>query len=152
MDTNYDNLCESVRYRPGLFFGSVGLNGLHIAIMDIVFFCLENQKNDIQITVNGSDITISHDGEMLASNVNTDIVKYACDSFSYENNEYQFRLDREIFKITEPNYDVLFDSLRELAYLNKSLKINLNGHHFFYENGLMIFINTLGLGRDFIGL
>lgn len=143
IDYDYNKLRESVRHRPGMFFGSTDLCGLQNAIMDLVYHCIENQKHDIDIVINRPDITVGHEGETLAPNFYTDVVRSACETFDYQNNQYQFRFDNKIFENIEPNHDVLFDALRELAFLNKLLKIRLNGHCFCYENGLMDFYQYL---------
>lgn len=148
-DYDYNTLREGVRRRPGMYFGSDDCWGLHNAIMDIVNYCIENQKNDIDIVTNGADIRIRHEDEKLASNFDTDVVKSACEFFDYNSNLYQFRFDKEIFKNTEPNTDVLFDILRELAFLNKNLKICYNGHCFCYKNGLMDLYQYLKIKAGF---
>lgn len=137
MISDYKKLCEDVRKRPVMFFGSTSLCALHIAISDLVHYCVDSCKRKISLTLEGADIVIRHEGKKLATNYCTAIVKAVCDTFTYENNQFQFRFDKEIFESVEPNIDVLFDTLRELAFLNKNLNITFNGHTFHYENGLI---------------
>ncbi|MCK9613440.1 MAG: DNA topoisomerase (ATP-hydrolyzing) subunit B [Bacteroidales bacterium] len=72
-----------------------------------------------------------------------------------------FKPDKSIFYITEYNYELLSSRLRELAYLNKKVKLvltdlreheeNGNGKHhdeFYSENGLKDFIEYLDATRE----
>lgn len=74
-----------------------------------------------------------------------------------ENNEtgtsITFKPDETIFPITEFNFDTLSSRLRELAFLNKGLKIiitdqrNNKNDHFFYEGGIISFIDYLNKNK-----
>ena len=139
----HEELYEQVRKRPGMFFGSSALRGLHFAIIDLILYCIDKDKKSISITINGADIIIKHEGEMLEASYCTDIVKAACKTFVYENNKFQLCFDNSVFDTSEPNIDALFDRLRELAFLNKHLSITLNKYTFFYENGLNDFFDYL---------
>ena len=72
-----------------------------------------------------------------------------------------FHPDGTIFTVTEYKYDTLLDRMRELAYLNKGIEINITDHrelkedgtplraeHFFSEKGLRDFINYLDENRE----
>ncbi|HPR58924.1 MAG TPA: DNA topoisomerase (ATP-hydrolyzing) subunit B [Bacteroidales bacterium] len=71
-----------------------------------------------------------------------------------------FRPDDTIFTVTDYDYTILATRLRELAYLNKGIRLTLtderftdeNGDyisdHFFSENGLVDFINYLDANRE----
>lgn len=66
-----------------------------------------------------------------------------------------FKPDAEIFKeTTEYHYDILSQRLRELAFLNKGLTINLNdersqrNHRFWYEGGIASFVAHLNQNKD----
>lgn len=136
-DFDHKKLYDAVRKRPVMYFGSTSLGGLHLAISNLVHYCIDSHKREISLTLNGANVVIRHEGEKLVSNFCTDITKAACDTFIYENNQFQFRFDKEIFESVEPNMDALFDTLRELAFLNKNLHITFNEHTFHYENGLI---------------
>jgi len=66
-----------------------------------------------------------------------------------------FKLDNEIFEIHEFNYDTLANRFREMAFLNKGLKINLKDERsadnkketFHYEGGLVEFVTYLNRAK-----
>ena len=73
-----------------------------------------------------------------------------------------FHPDASIFTVTEYKYDILLDRMRELAYLNKGIEINITdlremkedgvtpvrADHFFSEKGLRDFISYLDENRE----
>ena len=73
-----------------------------------------------------------------------------------------FHPDASIFTVTEYKYDTLLDRMRELAYLNKGIEINISdwrvaeegqaaparADHFFSELGLRDFIDYLDENRE----
>lgn len=65
-----------------------------------------------------------------------------------------FKPDSEIFEETEFNYDIITKRLRELAFLNKGLKISIldertgNNETFKYDGGLKTFIKELNAGKE----
>ena len=64
-----------------------------------------------------------------------------------------FKPDSSIFEIHEFNYDVLAHRIRELAFLNRGLRITLSDERtdkkqeFFYEGGIVAFIEELNQNR-----
>ncbi len=64
-----------------------------------------------------------------------------------------FKPDAEIFEILEFNYDTLANRFREMAFLNKGLKINLKDERtdkkeiFHYEGGLIEFVEYLNRAK-----
>ncbi|HWR52964.1 MAG TPA: DNA topoisomerase (ATP-hydrolyzing) subunit B [Bryobacteraceae bacterium] len=66
-----------------------------------------------------------------------------------------FKPDTTIMQVTEFSYDTLAQRLRELAFLNKGLKITLSDerdvepktHEFFYSGGIGEFIKLLNKGK-----
>ncbi len=67
-----------------------------------------------------------------------------------------FKPDATIMTATEFSYDILSQRLRELAFLNKGLKITLcdervdppKSHEFFYSGGIVEFIKHLNKGKN----
>jgi len=67
-----------------------------------------------------------------------------------------FRPDAEIMTATEFNFDILSQRLRELAFLNRGLRITLTdervdpvrGHEFHYSGGIAEFIKHLNRGKS----
>ncbi len=65
-----------------------------------------------------------------------------------------FKPDPEIFEVLEFNHDTLVSRLRELAFLNKRLNIQLSDeksdkkHTFCYEGGIVSFAEFLNKGRE----
>ena len=65
-----------------------------------------------------------------------------------------FKPDKQIFKKIEFKYDIIQGRMRELAYLNKNLKITLRDERdgkeevFQYPNGLADFVRFLDTGRN----
>ncbi|MDQ7822999.1 MAG: DNA topoisomerase (ATP-hydrolyzing) subunit B [Candidatus Eremiobacteraeota bacterium] len=66
-----------------------------------------------------------------------------------------FKPDADIFKeTTEFHYEILSQRLRELAFLNKGLSINLiderttKSHRFCYEGGIVSFVSHLNQNKD----
>jgi len=65
-----------------------------------------------------------------------------------------FKPDKQIFKKVEFKYDIIQGRMRELAYLNKNLKITLRDERdgkeevFQYPNGLADFVRFLDTGRN----
>ncbi|OGQ35423.1 MAG: DNA gyrase subunit B [Deltaproteobacteria bacterium RIFCSPHIGHO2_12_FULL_43_9] len=67
-----------------------------------------------------------------------------------------FKPDKEIFETTEFNFDTLSQRLRELSFLNKGLQITIEDkrtqdkHEFFYEGGIVSFVEHLNRNRTTI--
>ncbi|WP_163328446.1 DNA topoisomerase (ATP-hydrolyzing) subunit B [Desulfurobacterium thermolithotrophum] len=67
-----------------------------------------------------------------------------------------FKPDPEIFEVTEFNWDILANRLRELAFLNKGLKITLIDERtepqkeetFYYEGGIVEFVKKINEKKD----
>ncbi len=65
-----------------------------------------------------------------------------------------FKADKEIFQTTEPNFDALSARLRELAFLNKGIKITIKDeragkeHEFKYSGGIVEFVEFLNKNKN----
>jgi DNA gyrase subunit B len=64
-----------------------------------------------------------------------------------------FKPDGEIFETTEFSFDILSQRLRELAFLNRGVKITIEDertqkkHEFFYKGGLLSFVEHLNRAK-----
>ncbi|MGH7819738.1 MAG: DNA gyrase subunit B, partial [Candidatus Binatia bacterium] len=64
-----------------------------------------------------------------------------------------FKPDAQIFESTEFSFEILSQRLRELAFLNKGLRITISderdnrGHEFFYEGGIVSFVEHLNRAK-----
>ena len=67
-----------------------------------------------------------------------------------------FKADPEIFEITEYSFDTLSNRLRELAFLNKGIKIKLvdertnQNEEYFYEGGIVSFVSFLNKNKNIL--
>jgi DNA gyrase subunit B len=65
-----------------------------------------------------------------------------------------FKLDNELFEVHEFNYDTLANRFREMAFLNRGLKINLKDERtekkdlFHYEGGISEFVTYLNRSKN----
>ncbi len=65
-----------------------------------------------------------------------------------------FKPDEELFEVSEFSYETISNRLRELAYLNKGIRINLyddrteKKNEFFSEGGLITFVEYLNKAKD----
>lgn len=68
--------------------------------------------------------------------------------------EITFLPDDEIFEVTEFRFDILAQRLRELAFLNPGLEINIidkrteKRHHFKYDGGIVTYVKFLNEGKE----
>ena len=71
-----------------------------------------------------------------------------------------FKPDHEIFETTEFEFEILQSRLRELAFLNKGIRITLSdkregqekGETYYYEGGIKEFVNYLNRNKDVLHL
>ena len=67
-----------------------------------------------------------------------------------------FKPDSQIFETTEFSFDILSQRLRELAFLNRGVKITIDDertqkkHEFFYKGGLLSFVEHLNRAKTAI--
>jgi DNA gyrase subunit B len=64
-----------------------------------------------------------------------------------------FKPDPEIFEVVDFSFEILSQRLRELAFLNKGLRITISderesrGHEFFFEGGIVSFVDHLNRAK-----
>jgi DNA gyrase subunit B len=67
-----------------------------------------------------------------------------------------FKPDSQIFEVSEYSFDILSQRLRELAFLNRGVKITINDersqkqHEFIYKGGLLSFVEHLNRAKSAI--
>jgi len=67
-----------------------------------------------------------------------------------------FKPDSQIFETTDYSFDILSQRLRELAFLNRGVKISIDDertqkkHEFFYKGGLLSFVEHLNRAKSAI--
>jgi len=65
-----------------------------------------------------------------------------------------FKADQEIFSVTDMNFDTLSQRLRELAFLNSGVRIEITdqrsdkNHEFKYEGGIVSFVKDMNKNRQ----
>src|SRR5690606_28814449 len=66
----------------------------------------------------------------------------------------RFKPDTQVFSFVEYSFDTLSGRLREQAFLNRGVRINISDertgkeHHFFYEDGIREFVQHLNKSRQ----
>jgi len=215
---------EAVRKRPAMYIGSIGLDGLHHLVYEVVDnsvdealagFCdkiavIIGEDNSVTVIDNGRGIPVEihpkfnrpaleivmtklHAGGKFDTSaykvsgglhgVGVSVVnalskelevwtkrngKIYYQKYSRGNpvtdvveqgpaegtgTKVKFLADSEIFTTTEYHYETLASRLRELAYLNKGVKIMLKDERtgrssvFFYEGGIVEFVNYINKNK-----
>ena len=215
---------EAVRKRPAMYIGSIGLDGLHHLVYEVVDnsvdealagFCdkiavIIGKDNSVTVIDNGRGIPVEihpkfnrpaleivmtklHAGGKFDTSaykvsgglhgVGVSVVnalskelevwtkrngKIYYQKYSRGNpvtdvveqgpaegtgTKVKFLADSEIFTTTEYHYETLASRLRELAYLNKGVKIMLKDERtgrssvFFYEGGIVEFVNYINKNK-----
>ena len=104
------------------------------------------------------DVEVYQDGKKFKQTYNRGIPQAplkVVDTCDFTGTWVTFMPDDEIFETTEFNYDTIKTRLRELAYLNKGLKIILQDYRadkeqkdeFYYEGGIAHFVEDLSKNK-----
>ncbi|RMH38118.1 MAG: DNA topoisomerase (ATP-hydrolyzing) subunit B [Nitrospirae bacterium] len=128
------------KFEQGAYTVSGGLHGVGISVVNALSEWLE-----LEIWQNGQVFEQRYErGKPLAPLTMTGTTKR-------RGTKITFKPDPEIFETTEFSYDVLAQRLRELAFLNKGLRITLTDQRkgkekeqvFCYEGGIVSFVEHL---------
>ena len=102
-------------------------------------------------------VEVKRDGKIYRQkyvNSKTDSELEVIGSSEKSGTKVQFLPDKEIFSEIEFKYDILANRLRELAFLNKSVRIVIEEEskekreEFFYEGGIKSFVEFLNRNKD----
>ena len=107
------------------------------------------------------DVTITRDSEVWKQtysrgNKTSEVVKIGEADPSEHGTKVHFKPDAEIFEETVYDFEILAQRLRELAFLNKGIRIQLiderdnKEEEYFYEGGIKSFVTYLNRNRDVI--
>lgn len=98
------------------------------------------------------DVEIKRDGKVYEQTYHRGEPQFALKEVGVTDQrgtKVHFVPDSEVFEVTEYNFDTLSQRLRELAFLNKGIHINIKDeraekeHDFLYEGGLKSFVEFL---------
>lgn len=104
------------------------------------------------------EVTVSREGyiwqqKYAKGNVVTDLSKIG--QTDEQGTKVSFKPDTEIFEETEYDFDILANRLRELAFLNKGIRIILNDkreddkrEEYYYEGGIKEFVAYLNRNKE----
>ncbi|WP_125154237.1 DNA topoisomerase (ATP-hydrolyzing) subunit B [Clostridium rectalis] len=102
------------------------------------------------------EVEVARDGQLWKQVYKRGRVVTGLDSLgesNYHGTKIYFKPDTEIFDTVEFDYDTLAQRLRELAFLNKGIKITLNDERaekmdeFHYEGGIKSFVSYLNRNK-----
>lgn len=122
---------------------SGGLHGVGASVVNAL-----SETCQVEISRNGKMYTQSYSRGIPTSKVNEGAGKKATGT------KITFMADKEIFKAVKYKFDVLSIRLRELAFLNRNLKITLmdernqKSETYLYEGGLIAFVEYLDDARS----
>lgn len=104
------------------------------------------------------EVTVLRDGDVWRQRYSrgvavSDLAK--CGETSNQGTQVSFKPDTEIFEETEYDFDILSSRLRELAFLNKGIKITLTDKReegkeevYHYEGGIKEFVSYLNRNKE----
>ena len=126
---------------------SGGLHGVGVSVVNAL-----SEWCEVEVHLNGKIFTQSYD-----RGVPREAVK-SIGSTSRKGTIIRFKADDEIFETTSYSFDILSNRLRELAFLNKGIKITITDdrltspkiHEFQFEGGVKSFVEFLNKNRTVI--
>src|SRR5437762_1166676 len=128
---------EAVRKRPAMYIGDTGAYGLHHLVYE-----------EVEIRRGGKVWTQRYEKGGVPTGPLT-----AGEATKKQGTIVKFKPDATIFETTEFSFDTLSNRLRELAFLNKGLKIVIEderdgrSHTFLYKGGIIEFVKHLNQNK-----
>ena len=124
---------------------SGGLHGVGVSVVNALSEWLE--------------VRVARDGKIYSQRYNCGVKEYdvkPVGKSETNGTQVKFRADSKIFETTEYNFDVLSKRLRELAFLNKGIKIEIRDlrkkeekfHIFQFNGGIVTFIEHLNEAKN----
>jgi DNA gyrase subunit B len=125
---------------------SGGLHGVGVSVVNALSEWLE--------------VEVKREGAIWKQRYERGVPKTALDKIATAKNtgtSVRFKADEKIFETVEVNYDILANRLRELAFLNKGIKITITdergegkSHQFRYAGGIVEFVKSLNEGKNVV--
>lgn len=148
VETIYTVLHAGGKFGGGAYKVSGGLHGVGASVVNALSSFLE-----VTVSKEGYEYFIRFEN---GGNVVVPLEKRG--ETSYSGTSVTFKADPEIFKeTTEYSFDVLRDRIRQMAFLNKGIKITFtdlrepeeNQHHVFhYENGILEYVQYMNRNKQ----
>ena len=132
----------------GAYKVSGGLHGVGAAVVNAL-----SKWVKLEIKKNGNLHEISFDHGKAVDGIKTIGV---LENPKETGTKVTFKADNEIFEFLEYNYDTLSNRFREMAFLNRGLRISLTDERtekkelFFFEGGISEFVNYLNRAKSAI--
>jgi DNA gyrase subunit B len=126
---------------------SGGLHGVGVSCVNAL-----SEWLDVEVRVNGKVYTQSYERGIPKAKVE------CIGETKKTGTKVMFKPDAKIFSVLEYSFDTLAHRLRELAFLNKGVKIKLSDERgteekvlvFFYEGGIVAFVKHLNANKNVI--
>ena len=131
------------KFDTGAYTSSAGLHGVGVSCVNAL-----SEKLDLEIFRDGS----VHHQQYVRGKPVTPVEKTG--ATKKRGTKITFKPDQQIFETTELNYDTLANRLRELAFLNKGIKITLEDLRtekqveFFFQGGISTFVDHLNKNKE----
>src|SRR3989344_1607258 len=142
---------EGVRHRPAMYIGSTGKQGLHHLVYEVVDNSVDEAMAGFCDTI---EVTLNKDGSVTVIDNGRGIPVEPHPVYKRPGIEITFWPDESIFSATVFDYSILETRFREIAFLNKGVKIKLDDEKsgkketFFYEGGLVEFVKWVNKSKE----
>src|SRR3989344_3644364 len=153
---------EAVRKRPGMFIGDTSFRGLHHlvyeAIDNSIDEALAGYCNKINVVIHkDGKISIMDNGRGIPAGIHPKYNKPTLQIVMtklHAGGKFDKKAYKDVFEETEFHYETLTARLRELAFLNKGLKIEIKDERdgreaiFQYSGGIKSFVEYLNKNKE----